>query len=290
MARLDDAYGSKIKIGLDIHGVIDQAPQFFKMFSEMPEYFEVHIITGIKEKLDEDVTFPYESWFSIHEQCEKDGVEVVLDENGRPWVDPAIWDKMKAEYCEREGIHIMIDDSPVYGQYFKDLECMYLRLENTHRDNWRQDGHHKNSPVDEDDRTYSFTIPGKVVRLGRKVKAASIMTFQYLKRKLGAIPTQVRAFCLQPSKIYDYSEGVDLAVQHMLDNCTLTGLDSYEAHFKDQETSDTYTVWIANAMYGYGSRGSKNGSRTWDCEQPSRVTCMRLKHAVDAYKKMRRFV
>lgn len=148
MYRLANAFtGKKIKIGLDIHGVIDQAPEFFSLFSMFPDVFELHIVTGIKEHLDDVVDFKYDKWFSIHQQCEDEGIDITFDDKGRPWVEPAIWDRKKAEYCKREGLHMMIDDSPSYGQYFKGLETLYLRLENGERDNWRQDGQHVDSPV-----------------------------------------------------------------------------------------------------------------------------------------------
>ena len=138
---------SKIKLGIDIHGVIDQNPIFATL--AQTGLFEVHIVTGIKEELDDVVDFPYDKWFSIHQECLDRGIDVKYDDKDRPLVDPAIWDKMKAEYCAREGIDIMIDDSPSYGQYFEGLSTAYLRYENTQRTNWRKDGSYepKESPV-----------------------------------------------------------------------------------------------------------------------------------------------
>ena len=132
---------SKIKLGLDIHGVIDQNPIFEQLARS--GLFEVHIVTGIKEELDDEVNFPYDKWFSIHQECLDQGIPVEYDDQNRPWVNPAIWDKMKAQYCEREGINLMIDDSPSYGKHFAGLHTAYLRYENTHRTNWRQDGNYK---------------------------------------------------------------------------------------------------------------------------------------------------
>ena len=133
----------KLKLGIDIHGVIDQNPIFEQLARS--GLFEVHIVTGIKEELDDVVDFPYDKWFSIHQECENRGVAIQYDDKSRPWVDPEIWDRMKAEYCEKEGIHIMIDDSPSYGQYFEGLSTAYLRYENTQRTNWRKDGKYKES-------------------------------------------------------------------------------------------------------------------------------------------------
>lgn len=127
-----------IKLGIDIHGVIDKAPELFTLISKLP--VEVHIITGIKEELDNDVPndLEYDYWFSIHEQCEIDGVEITYDEQNRPHVDPDIWDNMKARYCKEQGITMLIDDSPHYASTFEGLDTLYLQLTNTKRNEWRK--------------------------------------------------------------------------------------------------------------------------------------------------------
>lgn len=290
MARLDNAHGGKIKLGLDIHGVIDQAPEFFRMFSEMSnaqldDIFEIHIITGIKEGLDDVVEFNYYKWFSIHQQCEDDGVEIKFDNEGRPWVDPNIWDRKKAEYCEREGIHMMIDDSPSYGKHFKDLECLYLRLENTKRDNWREDGQHAASPIDIDDRSFSFTVPGNVVRTARMIRRAFNWCRQSIKPLYTKVAVQIRAVRIQPSQLYEFDENVDKLVNHLIDNCELVKVSTHNAYFFDHKTTKKYEVWINNKMYGYATSGTG-----WSGANPSRVTTVRLydmveKHIIDTKAK-----
>lgn len=128
----------KIKIGIDIHGVIDQRPKFWKAFVDaLPkDKFEIHVITGIKQEFDTFVDFQWDFWFSLHDECERLGMDITYDEKGRPWVDPTKWDVLKAKYCKEQGIHLMFDDSPVYGQFFSN-ETMYFRNENANRDNWR---------------------------------------------------------------------------------------------------------------------------------------------------------
>lgn len=283
--RLGDAYGGRIKLGLDIHGVIDQCPEFFSMLTETDFFdFEVHIITGIKEELDDIVDkdkIKYTKWFSIHQQCLDEGIEVTLDDKGRPWVDPEIWDRKKAEYCEREGIHMMIDDSPSYGKYFKDLECLYLRLENTNRDNWRKDGQHKDSPVDEDDLTISYTIPGWVIRTGRVIKRSTNAIVNALKKPATVIRRKLRVARIMPSRLYPYDKNVDDAVIHMIENCEYQHSTAYDAVFIDPKTNTRYTAWINNKMYGYASHGCRDGQRIWDNLQPSRDTCIRLLDIVE---------
>jgi len=127
-----------IKLGLDIHGVIDKAPELFTLISKLP--VEVHIITGIKEKLDDQVPddLEYDYWFSIHQYLEDKGVEFTYDEQGRPWCDPKLWDAAKAEYCKENNITMLIDDSPNYVDSFAALDTLYLQLTNTKREDWRK--------------------------------------------------------------------------------------------------------------------------------------------------------
>lgn len=140
---------NKIKIGLDVHGVIDTFPEkYLKLvFAFDPDSIEVHIITGIKRELDdtpvlqfnmdENKQLPYSSWFSIHQECEDRGIHIEFDAKGRPLVDPEIWDKMKAEYCAKNNIDFMFDDSPSYGKHFNG-STVYLQQKTPHRDDWRQ--------------------------------------------------------------------------------------------------------------------------------------------------------
>lgn len=137
-----------IKIGLDIHGVIDAFPEKYLRLVQAfdPDDVEIHVITGVKQELDDTPVLQFNMdegkqltphfWFSIHQECEDQGVEIIYDEKGRPHVDPRIWDRMKAEYCEKMGIDFMFDDSPVYGEYFNG-DTVYLHQRNVNRDDWR---------------------------------------------------------------------------------------------------------------------------------------------------------
>jgi hypothetical protein len=111
------------KVGLDIHGVIDYAPDFFSELSHslVDAGNEVHIITGasnteeIENKLSE-FNIAYTHFFSI---VDYNIDKVKYDELGDPWLDDLTWDMAKAKYCEERGIHVHIDDTPEYGKYFK---------------------------------------------------------------------------------------------------------------------------------------------------------------------------
>lgn len=135
----------KLKLGFDIHGVLDSyLEQYISFIKNLDRnMFEIHIVTGVKQEpgLKENPWLKdlnYTKWFSIHEECEKLGVPITFDEHEHPWVDREVWDRQKALYCEREGLFALIDDSPVYHKYFTG-NCLYLRQMNGHmsRNNWR---------------------------------------------------------------------------------------------------------------------------------------------------------
>ena len=114
-----------MKIGLDIHGVIDSN---FKMFCELTnmlvrEGHEVHVITGPSESLVEnmlkDNDIVYTHFFSIVDNAKKNNIGIRLDEDGNPWIDGDFWDRSKAKYCEEQGIDLHLDDSDIYGKHFK---------------------------------------------------------------------------------------------------------------------------------------------------------------------------
>src|SRR5579871_350171 len=129
-----------MKIGLDIHGVINENPKFFEDFTyalcERPDD-EVHIISGppkpqIITEL-ESMNFyegrNYTHIFSIVDYHKEIGTTMRQDEKGNWWTvkqenglwvaDAYVWDKTKADYCVKHGIDLMIDDSDAYAYFFK---------------------------------------------------------------------------------------------------------------------------------------------------------------------------
>jgi hypothetical protein len=139
----DIQFDNKLKIGFDVHGVLDT---HFNKYTQLISCFdrskiEIHIVTGIKEHLGlqdnpELKDLQYDKWFSIHEYCEKLGVDIKFDNKNRPLIDPSIWDVQKAEYCKREGIMFLFDDSPHYGKHMHE-SIVYLQQHNNNKDNWR---------------------------------------------------------------------------------------------------------------------------------------------------------
>lgn len=118
---------NRIKMGFDIHGVIDKDPDFFATLISMlrMQGHEVHIITG-RELCDELVNrlsglgITYDQLFSITSYHKTKGTYIAY-KNGdptQPLIAPPLWDVTKADYSERVGLDLHIDDSPVYGKFF----------------------------------------------------------------------------------------------------------------------------------------------------------------------------
>lgn len=115
----------QLKIGLDIHGVIDRFPDMFAAISKMfmDGGHEVYVITGaaITDSLVKQLNqygVKYTKLVSIHDYRRNQGVDISYDENGRPWMDDKTWDSTKGIVCRLNGIDLMIDDTLKYKKYF----------------------------------------------------------------------------------------------------------------------------------------------------------------------------
>ena len=115
----------KFKLGLDLHGVVDARPEFFKALAQMfiDNGHEVHLITGavLKDELSKikELGIPYTHFFSITDHHMSMGTNITWDEKGEPHLDTYLWDKTKAEYCKKHDIDLHIDDSDIYSYFFK---------------------------------------------------------------------------------------------------------------------------------------------------------------------------
>jgi len=131
-----------MKIGFDIHGVIDTKPDFFRELMQMlvAGGAEVHVISGprveqCRKELEAMKIYPviteapfgkpianpgghYTHIFSIVDFHIAKGTPVTQGPEG-PEMDPYLWDQTKAAYCEREGIDLHLDDQDTYGLFFK---------------------------------------------------------------------------------------------------------------------------------------------------------------------------
>ncbi|PCK07188.1 MAG: hypothetical protein COA42_15605 [Alteromonadaceae bacterium] len=128
-----------LKIGLDIHGVIDTFPLKFKLLSAalVNDGCEVHIVTGLRREasidqllLDAGIQFTH--YFSIVTHLEDQGLVVDWRE-GLPYADEEKWNLAKSEYCTAQNIDFMFDDSPTYLGTFSEIDTTYLHVINPDR-------------------------------------------------------------------------------------------------------------------------------------------------------------
>lgn len=130
-SKLFEASGKKWKIGLDLHGVISDMPEFFAFFTDamIKSGAEVHIITGgateDDKKLLRQYNIKYTHFFSIvdyhiemhtpaHGKHPKYGFDMISDEE---------WDKTKGDYCKNNDIDLHIDDTLIYNNFFTTPFC-----------------------------------------------------------------------------------------------------------------------------------------------------------------------
>lgn len=129
-----------LKIGLDIHGVIDAFPDRFKLLSSalVKDGAEVHIVTGIKRDADVDKLLQqsgihFTHYFSIVEHLEANNIEI-LWRDGLPFAEEKIWNIAKRDYCDAHKIDLMFDDSPTYLETFHDIDSTYVHVINQQRE------------------------------------------------------------------------------------------------------------------------------------------------------------
>lgn len=116
----------KIKIGIDIHGMIDYDPHFFAVLSKalVESGHEVHIMTGseIQPAIIAELRGYGIMWtdiFSISDYYKnKPEVQLWRDERGRPWVAPELWNQAKGLYAQERGLDLVLDDTAEYGEHF----------------------------------------------------------------------------------------------------------------------------------------------------------------------------
>jgi len=124
-----------MRIGLDVHGVIDKYPHVFAPLTQVlkRQGHEIIIITGrelcteLFDKLD-TMGVVYNDVFSITSYHKKIGTHVTYkdDDVTQPLIAPPKWDRTKADFCKEAGVDIHFDDSIVYGKYFGDINTQYI--------------------------------------------------------------------------------------------------------------------------------------------------------------------
>lgn len=145
-SKITESVGNPIKIGLDLHGVIDAMPEFFAFFTKamISAGSEIHIITGgaseDDKKLLKEYDIQYSHIFSITDYHKELGTPTTHKhpKHGFMMVSDEEWDKTKGDYCRRVGINLHIDDTTIYNDYFTTPFC---RL-------WTHNNHFKSSDKD----------------------------------------------------------------------------------------------------------------------------------------------
>jgi len=121
---------NKFKLGLDLHGVIDDMPEeiVFLANAVLAAGGEVHIITGgsinanTVEKL-EKLNVNYSSLFSVYDylvtiEAESTGIIEFPDGERQLKFKDEEWNKVKGDYCKKNQISLHLDDTLVYGDHF----------------------------------------------------------------------------------------------------------------------------------------------------------------------------
>ena len=130
-----------MKLGLDIHGVIDSNPESFAFMSQsvITNNGEVHIITGgswttdLEEQL-KGYGIKWTSHFSVYDYLVDSGIDSIgtiqfPDGTIQKKFDYHLWDTIKAGYCKSNNIDLHIDDTEVYSNYFTTPFLLYKSSE-----------------------------------------------------------------------------------------------------------------------------------------------------------------
>lgn len=129
--------GEFMKLGLDVHGVLDANPKDFVTIAKYVRSIggEVHIITG--SSYDENLkqlllSFNNNCIFwdyivSIQDELIKRKEPEGINIYGRPYWKDETWDRIKGEYCARNMIDIHYDDTERYSEYFTTPFILYKK-------------------------------------------------------------------------------------------------------------------------------------------------------------------
>ena len=128
-----------MKLGFDIHGVLDTFSAFQNLINKLvdDDSVEIHVISGLERKYFEKqighlIDLTRVKTFSVTDHLIETGSKVEWID-GLPWADEDEWDRAKSEYCKEVGIDILFDDSSVYAPYFDNIDTIYCQIHNPHR-------------------------------------------------------------------------------------------------------------------------------------------------------------
>lgn len=125
----ESATSGVYKLGIDVHGVIDDLPEFFSFLTNavISSGGEIHVITGGSwcDDLEDSIKSTGIKWthcFSVYDHListeRSNGIYKFSDGTVQKKFNDEIWNKAKADYCRNNNISLHIDDTSVYGDYF----------------------------------------------------------------------------------------------------------------------------------------------------------------------------
>jgi len=125
-----------LRLGIDLHGVIDSDIDKFKNFlcASKNIGIEIWIISGPdKEYIHRELKeyfiingLHYDEILSVVDYLKSKGVKMWTDEKGRWWASDEDWWSCKAEICMMHFVDIMIDDSERFGRYFENISTKFV--------------------------------------------------------------------------------------------------------------------------------------------------------------------
>ncbi len=120
---------SKLKIGLDYHGVIDSDYEYFAEFAAFARSrgHRIYVISGApKVALCNELSqhnFTADFLFSVLDYCMALGL--IVQDAFDIKIDDYAWNRAKAEFCFYNHINLHIDDNQQYCNYFSTICCCF---------------------------------------------------------------------------------------------------------------------------------------------------------------------
>ena len=126
----------KMRIGVDLHGVLDKNPEMSRLILKalMDAGHAIFVISGppsfeiIKSLKDLGLKLQthYTSWFSIVDFLQRRNVEMWKDDKDTWWANDKDWWSSKAEMAKILELDVMIDNSEEYAEYFEDIDTKFF--------------------------------------------------------------------------------------------------------------------------------------------------------------------
>jgi len=129
------------RICIDMHGVIDSDPTYFKdlMYELTNMGIDIYVLSGppaeeITKKLslfDINPLSHFNKVLSIVDYLRSIGEKMWLDNKDTWWADEVSWWSAKANICEKMDIDVMIDNTNKYEPYFRHIKARFILWINT---------------------------------------------------------------------------------------------------------------------------------------------------------------